>query len=50
VPRVRVDIILEEAQVQGVLEALKKGFSTKDADRARIGIWYVTDIQASGDI
>ncbi len=50
VPRVRVDIILEDAEVKGVLEALKKSFLTDDADCSRIGIWFVTDIQASGEL
>ncbi len=50
VPRVRVDIILEDVHANCVIEALKESFLTDDADRARIGIWFVTDIQASGEI
>ncbi len=50
VPRARVDIILEDARVQGVINALKESFLTDDVDRARIGIWFVSDIQSFGEI
>ncbi len=50
VPRVRVDIILEDVETKGVIEALKEGFLTNDADRARRGRWFVTDILSSGEI
>jgi len=46
IPRVRVDVILEDAHATGVVEALK----TDEKERARIGFWFVTDIQASGEI
>ncbi|MEC4678694.1 MAG: DUF3240 family protein [Nitrospirota bacterium] len=50
VPRVRVDVILENEEVQVVIKALKKSFFTDDENRTRIGIWFVTDIQAFGEI
>ncbi len=46
VPRVRVDLVLEDALVNGVIDALK----TNEQERARIGIWFVTDIQKTGTL
>jgi len=46
VPRIRVDVILEESQVKAVLEALKK---EGQAD-ARIGIWFITEIHETGTL
>ncbi|MEO2054594.1 MAG: DUF3240 family protein [Nitrospira sp.] len=50
VPRVRVDILLEDAHTDGVIKALKEAFKTDEKQRARIGIWFMTDILASGKI
>lgn len=50
VPRVRVDIILEDARTDGVIEALKESFLTDDPEHTRIGIWFVTDILSSGEM
>ena len=44
VPRVRVDVVLDDARLNNVVEALK----TNEKERARIGIWFVTDILETG--
>ncbi len=46
VPRVRVDVVLEDAQITSVIETLKKG----GPEGARIGIWFVSDIHESGTL
>lgn len=48
VPRIRVDIILEDVQTDGVIKALKEYYKTDDPEHIRIGIWFVTNIQSSG--
>lgn len=50
VPRVRVDIVLEDVYTDGVIKTLREGFLSDDANRARIGIWFVTDIQDYGEL
>ncbi len=46
VPRVRLDLILDDVNVNCVIEALK----TDGQEHTRIGIWFVTDILSSGEL